>query len=325
MNLLGSPDEPWPLARAVDALVAAAARAGVPGLVWLPGILYPSLSISLDLAHGLIGAMERMTGVDLPGGGSPGALLGALGLGQVELGSDSSDVILVLLPLLFLYRLVAGLAFVSDPEVEASGALAAGGGGEPGVHRRAVPLRTVWRAGKGLGASAMGLWLVLLVLLGGATALLLGLPALLARLVAPEVVQPLVVALLLPALLVLLAYALLLEIANQLALHSLAHNRRGAASALAHAWRLMRGAPASVARAALLDAALLGAALLVARSLTSLFAAHAAGLGQLLVLVLLGFVGVARAGFWARGYRALGGLSTLGWSEALGPGAAARG
>jgi hypothetical protein len=142
----------------------------------------------------------------------------------------------------------------------------------------------VWRAGAGLGASALGLWLVLL-----------------ARLL---------VVLLLPVLLVLLAYALLLQVANQLALHSLAHNRRGVASALAHAWRLMQSAPASVARAALLDGVLVLAVAALVQLANGLFGASVPLLSKFLLLALLGFAGVTRAGFWARAYRALGGLST---------------
>jgi hypothetical protein len=111
--------------------------------------------------------------------------------------------------------------------------------------------------------------------------------------------------------LLLLVYAAVLMVLNQLALHSLAHNRRGVSSALTHAWRLVRASPTSAFRATLVDFALaVGVAAL------SWMLLHVAGsvpgtgwLEALGVLLLLGFAGVARAGFWGRAYRALGGMS----------------
>ena len=53
--------------------------------------------------------------------------------------------------------------------------------------------------------------------------------------------------------LVLLAYAVVLMVVNQLAMHSLAHNRRGVSSALTHAWRIIKASPMSVLRATVVD------------------------------------------------------------------------
>jgi hypothetical protein len=108
-----------------------------------------------------------------------------------------------------------------------------------------------------------------------------------------------------PFLLLVMAYAAVLMVLNQLALHSLAHNRRGVASALTHAWRLVRASPLGATRAAVVDLVLFFSVLLAAKILTGLLGD---GLDGLILLALLGFAGVARAGYWARTYRALGGL-----------------
>ena len=244
-SLLGRSEEPWPLSRAVDALTAAAARGGVPGLVWVAGIIYPSLSVNVELAQGLIGTIENVVRVDLPGGGAGLApLFRALGPRFVSLGGDGLGVLLtaavLFLPLLALYRLVAGLARLSDPWLWDEGARKGGGQAfavvsvGKGAHvrteraRGTVSLRDVWSAGEGLGKSALGMGLVLLALLCAATVVLLGAPVIVARLLGLEAVMPLVAACLFPALLILLGYAVVLQVVNQLALHSLAQNRRGA-------------------------------------------------------------------------------------------------
>jgi hypothetical protein len=109
-----------------------------------------------------------------------------------------------------------------------------------------------------------------------------------------------------PAVALVSLYAVVVSTLHQLALHSLVHNRRGVASALVHAWRIARHAPVVTARAVATDLVLyvsVAALTLGVKSLTD-------GLGGTLVtLSLAGFAGVTRAGFWARAYRALGGLS----------------
>lgn len=324
-SLLGRSEEPWPLSRAVDALTAAAARGGVPGLVWVAGIVYPSLSVNVELAQGLIGTIERVISVDLPGGDEGlGSLLRTLGPGFGSISGDSLGVVLfaalLYFPLVAAYRLVAGLARLSDPWLWDEGAkkgsglafvvVSVGKGERIRTERTrgTVALRDVWRAGEGLGKSALGMGLVLLALLCAATVVLLGGPVILARLLGLGSVMPLVAACLLPALLILLGYAVVLQVVNQLALHSLAHNRRGIASALTHAWRLVQSAPASVARAAVLELVLYVAVFALAHVPRAIFG-HSTVLGALVLCCLLGFAGVTRAGFWARAYRDLGGLS----------------
>ena len=46
-RLIGLPQERWTLTHAVDALVESARQAASPGLIWLAGLLYPSISLGL--------------------------------------------------------------------------------------------------------------------------------------------------------------------------------------------------------------------------------------------------------------------------------------
>ena len=100
-----------------------------------------------------------------------------------------------------------------------------------------------------------------------------------------------------------------LMVVNQLALHSLAHNRRGVASALTHAWRLVRTSPLGALRATLVDLVLFVSVVVVDAVFVRNFAGDSP-LSLALELALFGFAGVTRAGYWARTYRALGGLSS---------------
>ncbi len=317
-SLLGGPSDRWPLTKVVDALVDAARHAGVPGLVWIAGAFYPSLNLNVDLVRGILWIVEEISGIGIPGDWAVSPLLDILlpfSLGKIEQPSD------VILPLLFawpliwvIYRLIAGLARVSDPRLwqvaeesqPAPSALA-----DPSLAelrgRKSPRLATVWRAGKGLGFVALGLWLMLLGLLFGALLFLVGPIVALVKIFGLTEFSPLFAGLLLPVLFLLLTYAVVLMVLNQLALHSLAHNRRGIASALTHAWRLVRASPMSATRATLVDLLLFGFVLAVGQALGSTL-----GFGLLesaFVFLLYGFAGVTRAGFWARTYRALGGLS----------------
>jgi hypothetical protein len=114
-----------------------------------------------------------------------------------------------------------------------------------------------------------------------------------------------------PIVAILLIYWLAISVLMQLALHSLAHNRRGVGSALLHAWRILRHDVAATARAILVDVLLFLTIVAIWRMVDGLIGDLPGGgwLTQLLKLLLVGFAGVARAGYWARAYRALGGLS----------------
>jgi hypothetical protein len=201
------------------------------------------------------------------------------------------------------FRLVAGLARVSPPEAwrEACG------------NRRAPRLRTLWKNGSGMTLSTLGLWLQLVLMVAGALLLIL-LPAELATrpLVAahgtPEALRWIMAALLIgPIVLFFACYVLAVSVLCQLALHSLAHNRRGVGSALLHGWRIMRHDPWATARAVLVDLVLTLTVLVLWWVLSTIVQVD--WLGIVLFVLLTGFAGVARAGYWARAYRALGGLS----------------
>ncbi|MEW6072586.1 MAG: hypothetical protein AB1726_08350 [Planctomycetota bacterium] len=304
--LLGSPADRWPLPQAVDALVDSARRAGIPGPIWIAGVLYPSLNLSWDLVRSMLGAVERSTGIELPGAAGTGDLVGLFLPRPIALGEDgfwaALGVFLVSLPLLLVYyRLVVGLARVCDPLRPPD---------EPG-RPRCGDLRSAWREGRGLGFAGLGMCVLLLGLLLAAMLVLIGPLVMLVQILGLEELSPLFVGLLAPVLLVLLLYTVVLLVVNQLALHSLAHNRRGIASALTHAWRLIRTSPWSAARATSMDLVLFVTVLAITTAIGSVLAATVVmrPLYFLVVTALYGFAGVTRAGFWARSYRALGGLS----------------
>jgi hypothetical protein len=306
--LLGSPDERLSLARAGDALADAARRAGRPSPAWLAGTLYPGLNLNVDLVQGVMALVGDLGGVELPWSGSGGFLrLFSLGFPGLSLGHAGFDVgrVLVLLPLMPLAcRLTVGLARVSDPLYSAQPEDGAPPAGPASAARAAVRLRTLWSEGRGLARDAFCLWGMLLLMLSGAMLFLVAPVVALLKLLDLEGVQAVFAGLLSPVLLLVLAYAAVLMVLNQLALHSLAHNRRGVASALTHAWRLVRASPGDALRATLVDFVLF---LMVALA-ESLIGGMLEGLGSLVLLALFGFAGVARAGYWASVYRALGGL-----------------
>lgn len=313
--LLGSPDERLSLARAVDALADAARRAGRPSVLWIVGIAYPSLNLNFDLVGGVLALAEQFSGIELPGAGQMGGFvrLFAPGLQGVAVdvhGSDELGSVLGLLPLvLLLCRPIVGLAKVSDPLYTESTVELEPASGSGVQTARSVRLRRVWQEGKGQALVAFGLWGVLLLLLFGAMLVLIGPVVAFLKLFGLARFPELSAGLILPALLLVLAYAAVLMVLNQLALHSLAHNRRGVASALTHAWRLVRASPLGALRATLVDFVLFLCVLLA----SSIFAHTLFGgtpLGTFIALGLSGFAGVTRAGFWARTYRALGGLSS---------------
>ena len=308
--LLGHPDERLSLARAVDALAEAARRAGRPSALWVVGIVYPSLNLNLDLVRGVLAMAEQFSGIELPLAGEMGGFVRLFvpGLPVLEDGGPRElGPVLAFLPLiLLLCRPIVGLARISDPLYAAPDVtLRAEGSSVQGA--REPGLKRLWQEGKGQALVAFGLWGTLLVLLFGAMLVLIGPVVAFLKLFDLARFSPLSAGLILPALLLVLAYAAVLMVLNQLALHSLAHNRRGVASALAHAWRLVRASPLGALRATVVDFVLFLSVLVVSGVL-----APSSLRDTPLVLVLLalnGFAGVTRAGYWARTYRALGGLS----------------
>jgi len=322
-SLLGNSSDRWPLARAVDALGESARRAGRPGLVWIAGALYPGLYLNVVLVNALFGLAENYIGVELPVTGDPGQLLTLFAPKYVAALLPEGSfwirfwILLALLPVLVIIsRTIVGLAKTCDPRlwesekdeppyIVESGLVAP----EQAAGGMTLGLRPAWQAGRGLGFVALGLWTMLVGLLLGAGLVLIGPVVVLLRALGLEEASPLLAGLLVPPLVLLFAYAVVLMVINQLALHSLAHNQRGVSSALTHAWRLMRAAPMSALRATVVDFVLsLAVVGLEMAVVTTLYVLP--GLTPVALFLLYGFAGVTRAGFWARTYRALGGLSS---------------
>ena len=63
-SLFGTPNERWPLSRAVDAMVASARRAGLPALVWIAGLLYPTIGLGLSVVSPILLVLEVTTEVE---------------------------------------------------------------------------------------------------------------------------------------------------------------------------------------------------------------------------------------------------------------------
>jgi len=295
-SFAGDPRRAWSLARAVDALAQAARRAGRPGWIWLAGLGFPTVAMSLATGWGsTLFAWESAFGP------------GAEALPEAFFREATQALVngLVGLPIfLIVLRLRVGLARIARPDIWDSLSEAFG---QP-------RLRQAGRAGRGLTRSALGMSLMLSVMMSGVLILVVA-PVVYFLAAVQENLGELAaiigwLGLILPGVLLLTTYAVLLSVLHQLALQSLAHNRRGVASALVHAWRLARNDPWSTARTVAVDLSIdLVVALLALATTLLLTLVFIPGLAWLPTLGLYGFMGVTRAGYWAQAYRALGGLS----------------
>ncbi|MBK7876442.1 MAG: hypothetical protein IPJ77_11930 [Planctomycetes bacterium] len=322
-SLIGIPGERWSLARATDAMGSAARQVGRPGLVWLCGFFFPALTFM--------------------GGNGGELLLGLLfrGTSGVSRGGELIIGAGVLLAMLG-PRMTAGLARLGSPEAWS----------EETRTRRTPRVRDVWRAGKGLAWSTLGLWFLVLLMLAVPSLVVLAPPLYLLEHwgltpgTGDEDTNALCALVLGPFVAVVLVMGFVLSVLYQLALQSLVHNQRGTASALLHAWRIARNDAWATARAVLVDflafltllVVQLAAVVVFAFSLASVCCLAPALLLLLFVrkpwvvrtleilyasmlLLLPGFIGVVRAAYWARVYRSLGGLSPDDGVPGLQPGA----
>ncbi|MCY2960876.1 MAG: hypothetical protein NTY35_11990 [Planctomycetota bacterium] len=306
-SVIGSEPERFGLPRAVDALGEAARQAGRPGFVWLAGLFYPSVGIGIGgIWDGPVKLMPGDPGVTIVGLDTSPQLASVLDfLVRAYVPLFALPFIAVLF--LPLFRLVAGLAKVGSAE---AWQLAAEG-------RRNPRLRSLWKLGEGLTFATYGLWLQLVLMQILAFVVLL-LPIIAATRHLGLATEADRIAVLLgigvlvgPFILVFGLYMLALSVLGQLGLQSLAENRRGVSSALLHAWRIMRQDPRATARAVVAELVLLVVALIAVRAFAGIVGQFP--LSDTLVvffqLALMGFAGVVRAGYWARAYRALGGLT----------------
>ena len=292
MSLLaGTTTERLPLEAALERLSEAARWASGPTLLWFAGLFYPGVIDAWSVIQASLGSLPDLAGVriDLAGGilASLDQFLPAQGF--VHGPNDSVSVLALVLPMgLLAARLSAGLASVAAEEERCG-------------------LGEAWQRGRADTRATLCIWALLALLLVGVL-LITVLPLIgLVQSFGLREFSPLIALLVTPALLVVFCYAALLQIVQQLALHSLVHNRRGVSSALTHAWRLVRNAPWSVLRAAALDLILVFACLALVHISRRVDIGPVGNLSKLLSLAVMGYLGTVRATFWSRVYRDLGG------------------
>jgi hypothetical protein len=290
-TMLRGETERWPLSRAIEALRIALRRAARPGTVWVAGLVFPSVQL-----HGWI-----VTSLSNEPGDARQQWLFGRPIPVIEVSVPAEGIVwaafafataaLLSIPIgLLVIRLNAGLARIAVPARWRAASR----------ERRGPTLRSVWTEGRGLVIPAAGLWVAHVCLASGAVALLLGPLVLVLSLVrgSGSTVPATALGTILVLLGALLAvYLLVLQVLQQLALQSLARNRRGMASALIHAWRLLQNDPWAAVRASLGELGL-NLAHAVVGAITF-------GIGW---FVLLPVTGVARAIYWAEVYPELGGL-----------------
>jgi hypothetical protein len=297
-SLMGAAHERWSLSRAIDALGDAARQAGAPGMIWLAGILYPTLSLSLGYGGEL--ALFQVREGELT---HPRLSIDLHDPWTRHLPPELWPALLPIVPIFM--RLIIGLARISSPQRWS----------ELTIDRRAPRLRDAWSAGKGLSFSSFGLWLQLVVMLLGAAVVLLVPPFFFLRglgLRGDSSWELAMLAVLMgPFIAVLMIYGFLLSVLYQLALQSLAQNRRGVSSAVHHAWRIARHDPWATTRAVIVDFLLYVTTLILEVLIAIALGITIIGipLVVLAIPILLGFSGTTRACYWARTYRVLGGLS----------------
>lgn len=168
------------------------------------------------------------------------------------------------------------------------------------------PIERTYHLGRGFALSSAAIWIqvVLTMLVASTLAVLIASTGL--RIVGSDPDGPLPKVVAGVTLGFLCAYGATLGALYHLALASLVRHRRGAGSALLHAWRLVRSQPSGAARAVALEGALYAAV-----AYLEWFLPQVLRLGGLSTLVVLSVSGLARAGFWSRTYHAFGGVEPV--------------
>lgn len=309
-SLRGEPGSALTLPGSVDALAAAARRAGRPGAIWLSGMAYQSVVLGWTFGAVVAGPLlqESLLALSLQRvhEAAPIKFHPLPGMADLLTWVQRNGVGAALMsaPLILIaFRLAAGLARISSEQrwEQARG------------NRRTPRLRLAWRAGKGLTLSSLAVWLQFLLMMFGATLVFVGPAQLFLRFLQLDALHPITAILSGLMVALLLIYSFLLSILFQLALHSLVQNRRGVGSALLHAWRIAKNEPMATVRAAAADAVLYFTVLLIELALLLSLGWLQATAWLLVpcVLGLIGFAGCTRCAFWASVYRTLGGLSTV--------------
>ncbi|MBK7644366.1 MAG: hypothetical protein IPJ19_15205 [Planctomycetes bacterium] len=290
---LGVEGEELTLSRARAALALCARMAGHPSWLWIAGIFYPAL----DLVPGGVWNMNLNLARH---GEDPNAIAAQLALA------------VGMIALVFPVRLIVGLAAISTPHA----------GNLLEREARRPRLRDAWRAARGITLSGCALTLELWLMGCIGITLLVAPPFFFLKGLELDPESGMFAALLAPFVGVFLVFLALVSVIYQLALSSLAHNRRGSSSALTHGWRIARHRPWATLRAALVDLVLwaMQRVLMIASGFALLATCVGAPFIPVALLGVLGFVGVTRASYWARMYRELGGLSPEDGVPGLGAG-----
>lgn len=168
------------------------------------------------------------------------------------------------------------------------------------------PREPSFALGRGLVLSTAALWLEVVLTMIAASALTIGLLVSLVAMFDVDPAGPLPKVGAGIVLGFLFVYGATLGALYHLALASLVRHRRGAGSALLHAWRLVRAQPTGAARAITVEATLYAVVVSLEWFLPA--AARFSGGTTLLVLALCG---LTRAGLWSRTYHALGGVDPI--------------
>ncbi len=170
--------------------------------------------------------------------------------------------------------------------------------------------KRLWTLSGGLFPAAVGLLALRLVLMGAAYALLIAGPVSLLDSLDSNFWQIAWQLPLAPIILLGLGYILVVDCSVHLALNSLAANRRGAGSAMQHAWRLATGDVPSMAKSASLHLlALAGPILVGLLGYETIFDQEA--MPAALVAIASGaFLSNILSHYWARAYQRMGGIHT---------------
>lgn len=270
------------LSDATTALQAAAWQAGVPGWLWIAGLFFPSLSVLVGVTTSQFVQLETERGWSI--GWQPWLL-----------------VILAGPMLLFPLRLHAGLALTLRPSALAEL-------GERG--RRTPSLGECWRSSRGLLLPSLSLWLRLTLVLLVGLAVVVVPPYFFLKGTGMDPHSAGFYLLLAPFFALAGLFQFTIALLYQLALQSLVQHRRGASSALTHAWRIAANRPWATFRAGVIDFMLTVTVVILSYSLIPALALTIVGilLIPVFLVVMSGAEGLARAGYWARIYLALGGM-----------------
>ena len=309
MSLIrGDAGAPESLPGFVNSLAAAARQVGSPAMIWFAGLAYQMVVIGPGFGTVVLSRLDpgQRIGKAARSNDALDFLPGVEGMLRSLIDRGPTGVLIAIPAVFALFRLAGGLAAVASLE-----------GWRKAIRGDRPPaLGSAMHAGRGITRSGLGLYLLFGVMVLTATLIFMGPPTVVLKQLdekhglafAIEVFQKLATG-------VLAVYGFLLTVLFQLALHSLAQNRRGVGSALLHSWRIARNDPFATARATMVDLVVyLTIWVMVAPFELWVVKSQVPDVVRMvLIAALIGFGGCVRCAFWARAYQILGGPST--WSD----------